>query len=191
MSEKIAVVGAGLVGRAWAITFARAGRQVGLWDPDPAAAAAAIANYPAASRQSGDRRSPQGCVCRRRRPTHRQSGLTWPKRSRERFMFRNARPKMSRSSASCSPSSTRLRPAQRGARQLEHGDHAVALYRRCRRACAVPCRPSYQPALPRAGGRDRAGTLDRSRDRRAHARPDGRGRASARSLCSVRSRVSL
>jgi 3-hydroxyacyl-CoA dehydrogenase len=46
MSEKIAVVGAGLVGRAWAITFARAGRQVGLWDPDPAAAAAAIATIP-------------------------------------------------------------------------------------------------------------------------------------------------
>src|SRR5580693_378647 len=46
MSEKIAVVGAGLVGRAWAITFARAGRQVGLWDPDPAAAVAAIATIP-------------------------------------------------------------------------------------------------------------------------------------------------
>jgi L-gulonate 3-dehydrogenase len=46
MSEKIAVVGAGLVGRAWAITFARAGRPVGLWDPDPTAVEATIATIP-------------------------------------------------------------------------------------------------------------------------------------------------
>jgi L-gulonate 3-dehydrogenase len=31
---KVAVVGVGLIGRAWVITFARAGRQVKLWDPD-------------------------------------------------------------------------------------------------------------------------------------------------------------
>ncbi|WP_226576308.1 3-hydroxyacyl-CoA dehydrogenase [Acuticoccus sediminis] len=34
----VAIVGAGLIGRAFAITFARAGRTVRLWDPDPAAA---------------------------------------------------------------------------------------------------------------------------------------------------------
>ena len=32
--DKIAVVGAGMVGRAWAIVFARAGLEVGLYDPD-------------------------------------------------------------------------------------------------------------------------------------------------------------
>ena len=32
--DKIAVVGAGMVGRAWAIVFARAGLDVGLYDPD-------------------------------------------------------------------------------------------------------------------------------------------------------------
>ncbi len=36
--EKIAVVGAGLVGRAWAIVFARAGRDVALYDSDAGAA---------------------------------------------------------------------------------------------------------------------------------------------------------
>jgi L-gulonate 3-dehydrogenase len=46
MSENIAIVGSGLVGRAWAITFARAGRQVKLWDPDPAAAEATIGTIP-------------------------------------------------------------------------------------------------------------------------------------------------
>jgi L-gulonate 3-dehydrogenase len=43
MSEKIAIIGAGLVGRAWAITFARAGRDVVLWDPDANAVDQAIA----------------------------------------------------------------------------------------------------------------------------------------------------
>ncbi|MBO9538137.1 3-hydroxyacyl-CoA dehydrogenase [Herbaspirillum sp.] len=37
MSEKIAVVGAGLIGRAWAIVFARAGFEVAIWDAVPQA----------------------------------------------------------------------------------------------------------------------------------------------------------
>ncbi|WP_050467037.1 3-hydroxyacyl-CoA dehydrogenase [Herbaspirillum chlorophenolicum] len=37
MSEKIAVVGAGLIGRAWAIVFARAGFSVAIWDAIPQA----------------------------------------------------------------------------------------------------------------------------------------------------------
>lgn len=39
----LAVVGAGLIGRAWVITFARAGCRVRLWDPDPQAAPRAVA----------------------------------------------------------------------------------------------------------------------------------------------------
>ena len=34
----VAIVGSGLVGRAWAITFARGGCDVRLWDTDPSAA---------------------------------------------------------------------------------------------------------------------------------------------------------
>lgn len=41
--SRVAIVGAGLIGRAWAITFARAGHEVRLWDPAPDAAAAALA----------------------------------------------------------------------------------------------------------------------------------------------------
>jgi L-gulonate 3-dehydrogenase len=33
--SKVAVVGSGLIGRAWAISFARAGHQVSLWSPTP------------------------------------------------------------------------------------------------------------------------------------------------------------
>jgi len=34
MTDKVAIVGAGLVGRAWAITFARGGHDVMLFDAD-------------------------------------------------------------------------------------------------------------------------------------------------------------
>jgi 3-hydroxyacyl-CoA dehydrogenase len=39
--EKIAIIGAGLIGRAWAMVFARAGHPVMMWDADPAAVAKA------------------------------------------------------------------------------------------------------------------------------------------------------
>ena len=34
----VAIIGTGFIGRAWAITFARAGHDVALWDKDRAAA---------------------------------------------------------------------------------------------------------------------------------------------------------
>jgi 3-hydroxyacyl-CoA dehydrogenase len=39
---KVTIVGAGFIGRAWAISFARAGHQVTLWDENPAAPEAAV-----------------------------------------------------------------------------------------------------------------------------------------------------
>ena len=39
---KVAVIGAGLIGRAWSIVFARAGFDVALWDPMPLQIEAAI-----------------------------------------------------------------------------------------------------------------------------------------------------
>ena len=40
---KVAVIGSGFVGRAWAISFARAGNAVALWDQDKDAPAKALA----------------------------------------------------------------------------------------------------------------------------------------------------
>ena len=40
---QVAVVGAGLIGRAWSIVFARAGFDVALWDPYPQQVEAALA----------------------------------------------------------------------------------------------------------------------------------------------------
>jgi len=42
MTDKVAIVGAGLVGRAWAITFARGGHDVTLFDADHKAVASAL-----------------------------------------------------------------------------------------------------------------------------------------------------
>jgi L-gulonate 3-dehydrogenase len=43
MADKIAIIGAGLIGRAWSMVFARAGRAVALYDVDRAALPAALA----------------------------------------------------------------------------------------------------------------------------------------------------
>src|SRR3954451_30998 len=40
--EKIAIIGTGLIGRAWAMVFARAGHSVKMWDNEPNAAAKAL-----------------------------------------------------------------------------------------------------------------------------------------------------
>lgn len=42
MEQHVAVIGSGLIGRAWAISFARGGRAVRLWDPDPEAVGRAL-----------------------------------------------------------------------------------------------------------------------------------------------------
>src|SRR4051812_21822119 len=40
---KVAIIGSGFIGRAWAISFARAGHQISLWDVDRSAPSAALA----------------------------------------------------------------------------------------------------------------------------------------------------
>ena len=176
MSEKIAVVGAGLVGRAWAITFARAGRQVGLWDPDPAAAAAAIATIPqllanletegllkgVSAAEVGQRiASPASLAEALAGAVHVQECAPEDVEvKRKLFAELDA---AAPADVVLASSSTAIMPSR------FTGDLAGRA-RVCRR-------PSYQPTLPRAGGRDRARTLDRSRNRRAHPRPDGGGRA--------------
>jgi 3-hydroxyacyl-CoA dehydrogenase len=40
---KVAIIGTGFIGRAWAISFGRAGHDITFWDADPAAADAALA----------------------------------------------------------------------------------------------------------------------------------------------------
>jgi 3-hydroxyacyl-CoA dehydrogenase len=52
--EKIAIIGAGMIGRAWAVVFARAGRTVALYDTDPGVVEAARSAIAAAARDLAD-----------------------------------------------------------------------------------------------------------------------------------------
>jgi 3-hydroxyacyl-CoA dehydrogenase len=50
----IAIIGSGLVGQGWAISFARGGCNVRLWDNDPEAPKRAVAGIPAALKELAD-----------------------------------------------------------------------------------------------------------------------------------------
>ncbi|MGQ7848708.1 3-hydroxyacyl-CoA dehydrogenase NAD-binding domain-containing protein [Granulosicoccus sp. 3-233] len=54
MTRRISVIGGGLIGRAWALVFARAGCKVQLWDPDPEVRAKALDALAEACQISGD-----------------------------------------------------------------------------------------------------------------------------------------
>ena len=56
--EKIAVIGSGLIGRAWATVFARAGHDVKLYDNAPGAVEKAMASRAEATRPSAGTTSP-------------------------------------------------------------------------------------------------------------------------------------
>jgi L-gulonate 3-dehydrogenase len=68
---QVAVIGAGLIGRAWSIVFARAGFDVALWDPFPQQTEAAlgfIADRLPELQQAGLLREPPNTVIARIRP---------------------------------------------------------------------------------------------------------------------------
>jgi 3-hydroxyacyl-CoA dehydrogenase len=70
--SQVAVIGAGLIGRAWSIVFARAGFDVALWDPFPQQTQAAldfIAERLPELQQAGLLREPPNTVIARIRPT--------------------------------------------------------------------------------------------------------------------------
>ncbi|MCX5590312.1 3-hydroxyacyl-CoA dehydrogenase [Alcaligenes endophyticus] len=54
MTRRIAVIGGGLIGRAWTLVFARAGCEVRLWDLDPEVRARALDELAETCRLSGD-----------------------------------------------------------------------------------------------------------------------------------------
>ena len=69
---QVAVVGAGLIGRAWSIVFARAGFDVALWDPVPQQVELAltfITERLPELEEAGLLREPPALVARRVRPT--------------------------------------------------------------------------------------------------------------------------
>ena len=155
---KIAVIGAGLIGRSWSIVFARAGFEVSLWDPDAQAVPAGlhyIAERLPELREAGLLAEPPAAVLPRIHPAasladavngaeHVQEN--GPERVGQAGAVRRARSR---------------RPARRGARQQFERHPGQRLHRDPARPGALPDRPSSQPALSRPTG----GTLSRAMDR--------------------------
>ena len=179
----VAIVGAGLIGRAWAIVFARAGWDVrahrperrarsrprrahprrrstssprhGLVD-DPAAAAARVTVVRLARRGG-----------RRRRPRAGERARDW-----------------SRSSARIFAELDRAAPRGRDPRLLDLGHRRLALHRGPRRPRALPRRASGQPAAPRAGRRALRRALDLAGRRSRGRARSTRASARCRSTCN-------
>ena len=167
---KVAVIGAGPIGRSWSIVFARAGFEVSLWDPAAQAVPAGlhyIAERLPELREAGLLAEPPAVVLPRIRPaaslatrwtapsTCRRTG---PSGSRQAGPVRRARPR---------------RPARRGARQQLQRHPGQRLHRKPARPRALPDRPSGQPALSGPAGGTLPGAVDRPRGGRAHPRADG------------------
>ena len=110
MNDKVAIVGSGLVGRAWAISFARGGHDVVLFDADNKAVANALRTVEGLLTKLEQRaclkgRLPLKCVPESTALPH------WRQRWPVPLMCRRTRPKSWGSNAKSSPSST---PRQKG-----------------------------------------------------------------------------
>ena len=175
---KIALVGMGLIGRAWAISFARAGHEVALWDARGEAVESALAFAGAtlpdleACGLLSDQ-TPGAVRARMRAAATLAEALAGAEHVQEntpedvevkRAVFARTR---------------RGGAARRDAREFDLGDPAVAVHGRIARARPLPRRASDQSASSCPGGGNRARALDGGRDRRARRRIAARGRPRA------------
>ena len=183
--DQIAIVGTGLIGRAWAIVFARAGHAVRLWDADAAVVRRSDphdrrhAGRPAAGRP--DRRGR-----RRRHAAHRGGAAPSNWRSTAPATRRRASAKTPRSSARCSRASTRLPPPDASC-ELDVEHSGVGLHRRPAWTAPLPGGAPGQPAASDSGGGAGARAVDDAARRRP--RPGRCSRAPARCRSLVRREV--
>ena len=166
---QVAVIGAGLIGRAWSIVFARAGFDVALWDPYPQqveAALAFIGERLPELHEAGLLKEPPAMVAAGYAPRRR-----WPKRCATRSTCR--RTDRNRWSKAGAVRRTGPRRAARcGAGKLEQRHSRQRLHREAGRPGALSGRPSGQPALSGAAGRTVPRAMDRSGGGGAHTRAD-------------------
>ena len=178
----VAIIGSGLIGRAWANVFARAGWQVRLWDPEPRRRATAPRPRRAALHElarMGWWRIP------RPRPRARLAtspDLAQPLRARFRSGERPRDPRGQESTRS--PGSTARAAGQR-ARFVDLGDRRLALHRaarRPRRAASSGIR-SIRPTWCRSSSSAAHLDFEPTREPRARSlreRRPGAGRRAAR-----------
>ena len=174
---QVAVVGAGLIGRAWSIVFARAGFDVALWDPYPQqveAALAFIGERLPELQEAGLLKEPPALVAGRVRPA-----ATLAEAVRRRRARAGERAGAGRRQAGAVRRAGSRCAARRGAGEFEQRHSRERLHRRPARPRALPGRASGQSAVPGPAGRAVPGAMDRSGRRGAHSCPDGERRAGA------------
>ena len=165
--SKVAIVGSGLIGRAWAISFARAGYDVALWDQDPEAPGKALAILerllPDLEENDLLNGETASAVAARMRPVARLEealdGAAYVQENTpEDVEVKRADIRQARRAAApqtiLASSTSAILPSD--------------FHRRAQGPGALPRRPSDQSAISHPGGRGRARALDRPRSRRAH-----------------------
>ena len=176
--SKVAIVGSGFVGRAWAISFARAGHEVALWDADPSAPAKAltfiegvlpdlVANDLAGGVSAADLRARMKPVADLREAldgaVHVQENTPEDVGVKREIFGRL----------------DELAGARRRARKLHLGDPAVGVHGKSSRPRALSGRASDQSALSGPRRRSRARALDGGERGRANRRVPSRRRTRA------------
>ena len=143
---QVAVIGAGLIGRAWSIVFARAGFDVALWDPYPAAGRSRADLHRRAAAGAAGSRAAQGSRRHRGRP-RRAPRRRWPKRCATRSTCRRTDPEQVDAEAGAVRRTGPRRAARRGAGEFEQRHPRQRLHRdlagRARCLVAHPVNPPY------------------------------------------------
>ena len=173
----VAIIGAGLIGRAWALVYARGGHRVRLWDSQPAQVGQALAF----AREVAPGLAQAGLLRGRTvdqllaalEPVGRMEDAL-----RDADYVQESTPERLDSKRRVYAELDRLAPAGDPG-QLDLGAAALAFHGRPAWPRALPGGASDQSAVPGAGRGNRAGALDRRRLRRASAQPVGRGRPAA------------
>ena len=145
--SKVAIVGSGFVGRAWAISFARAGREIALWDADASAPAKALDYIEGVLPDLAANDLLAGASAARFARAHAAPSPTSTRRWMARSTSRKTRPRMSRVKREIFARLDAARGARRRARELDLGDPAFRLHRRSSQAAraAWSSIPSIRP----------------------------------------------
>ncbi len=182
MDHKVAVVGTGFIGRAWAIAFARAGCRVALYNTQTDAAEAALTFIDGILSDLAANDLLRGQApeqLRQRIHTSRdiETALKGAKHVQE-----NA-PEQLGPQDRALPDVGCARRTRRGDREFDLGFAALPLHRGTAGTWTLPRRASHQSALSRSGCRNRAGALDRSRRSSRKRRNSCEASANRRSSC--------
>ena len=158
---KIALVGLGLVGRAWAVSFARAGHEVAIWDERPEAIDDALAFVNRSCPNSTPTTVARRAAAFGARPDA-PGRLARRGARRGELTSRRTRPRTSRPSGGCSPTLDRLADPDAVLASSTSAILPSIFSEGSEGPGALPRRPPDQPALSDPGGRDRSGAVDRS-----------------------------